>query len=448
MGSVILASYKSANDYEPRSIRRLSIKGGMVTREKNNSARLGPLPNFEPLLSLSRLNVENGLSMVTIIENQTFDIAAILDLIAQKADEGRNARQVSPEVVEAIRKTGFFRAFLPKQYGGLESTPQEFFKACVDMAEKDMATSWIAGIIAVHAYQLSLMDPKAAQDVYGDNPDTLISSSYNPASAKVETVEGGFNFSGRWGWSSGSGHCSWVLLGGLIFDQGQENIHYRTFLLPRSDYEIEDTWHAMGLQGTGSNDIVIDKPAFVPEYRTHHQMDGFACKHFQDNVMYSIPWAQMFIRVVCTPAIGAARHALNLFTGNAENSSTDPTRLASDPDVSRRVAEVANLIDETETIMYRNFDRLMDYVTRSVEIPMQERMQYRYQASLVIEKMIKAIDLLFDIAGGRSVFNGAPIQNIWHDIHIARAHVANNPIGFARNYGGVLLGAENTDFFV
>ena len=352
------------------------------------------------------------------------------------------------KAVEAIRETGYFRTFLPKQYGGLERSPQEFFKASVDIAERDMATAWIAGIIAVHAYQLSLMDPKAAEEVYATGPDTMISSSYNPAGAKVETVDGGFKLSGRWGWSSGSGHCSWVLLGGLIFDQGQENIHYRTFLVPRSDYEIEDTWHAMGLQATGSNDVVINEPAFVPIHRTHHQMDGFMCKHSQSNPMYNIPWAQMFVRVVCTPAIGAAKHALQLFIDNATASSTDPTRLAGDPDVTRRIAEVANLIDETEAIMYRNFDEMTAAVEAGAEIPMIDRIKYRYQASLVIERMMKAVDLLFDVAGGRSVFNGSPIQDIWHDIHIARAHVANNPIGFARNYGAVQLGGDSTDVFV
>jgi 3-hydroxy-9,10-secoandrosta-1,3,5(10)-triene-9,17-dione monooxygenase len=62
--------------------------------------------------------------------------------------------------------------------------------------------------------------------------------------------------------------------------------------------------------------------------------------------------------------------------------------------------------------------------------------------------MNQAVDLLFDVAGGRSVFQDAPIQNIWLDIHIARSHVANNPVGFARNFGNVLLGHETQDEFV
>ncbi len=383
----------------------------------------------------------------TMANSAVLDISPVLDIVKQYADKGREQRQVAKDVVAAIQKTGFFRAFLPKKYGGDELYPQDFFRASVALAEQDMSTSWIAGIIAVHAYQLSLMPPQACEDVYGKDADTLISSSYNPAGAQVETTKGGFNLSGRWAWSSGSAHCSWVLLGGLIMDQ-PDNIHYRTFLVPRDDYVIEDTWHVMGLQATGSNDIVIEKPVFVPEHRTHHQMDGFMCKHSQDNPIYNIPWAQIFIRVVCTPAIGAAKHALRLFIENAAASSTDVTRLGSDPDVTRRVAEVANLIDETETIMYRNFDRMVAAVESGQEIPLQDRAKYRYQASLVIERMIQAVDLLFDIAGGRSVFAGSPIQQIWHDIHIARAHVANNPVAFARNFGAVQLGAENTDMFI
>ena len=204
----------------------------------------------------------------------------------------------------------------------------------------------------------------------------------------------------------------------------------------------------MGLHATGSNDVVIDKPVFVPEHRTHHQMDGFNRVHFQDNPMFSLPWAQMFIRVVSSPAIGAAKHALRLFIENATQSSTDPTKLAGDPDVTTRIAKAATLIDETEALVFRNFDNMMNAINQGDDIPMIDRVKYRYQASLVIEKMMQAIDLIFDVAGGRSVFDGSPIQNLWLDIHTARAHVANNPVGFARNFGGMQLTGESTDVFV
>ena len=375
--------------------------------------------------------------------NLVEEVAARSGLIAERAAEGRARRQVSDAVVQALKDAGFMRAVLPKRWGGLEATPQEFFAALLKVAEQDMSSAWIAGIIAVHAYQLALMDDQAQADVYADDADTLISSSYNPVGGRAEACDGGFRLSGRWGWSSGSAHCSWVLLGAIVPGDG-----YRTFLVPRPDYEIEDTWFVYGLQGTGSNDIVIDEPVFVPEHRTHRQMDGFNCVHGQANPMYGIPWAQVFIRVVSTPAIGAARHAVDLFVTNAAASSTDPTKLQGDPDITRRVAEGINDIDEVETIMFRNFDRMMELVNAGQAIPMIDRVRYRYQASLVIDRMGAVVDRLFEVAGGRSVFDGAGIQEIWRDIHIARAHVANNPTPFARNLGGMALGADNGDFFV
>ena len=91
---------------------------------------------------------------------------------------------------------------------------------------------------------------------------------------------------------------------------------------------------------------------------------------------------------------------------------------------------------------------MLNTVNRGDQIAMIDRVRYRYQAALVLDRMNKAVDTLFDVAGGRSVFQGAPIQEVRNDIHIARAHIANNPIGFARNFGNMLLGQATQDEFI
>ncbi len=364
----------------------------------------------------------------------------VLDLISKNADQSRNDRQVSAQSVKALEDCGFFGMFLPKYLGGSEHTPQQFFRDHLAIAEADMSTAWACGIIAVHAYQIALMDEQAQKDVYQKDCNTRVSSSYNPIGAKVEITDGGFMLSGRWGWSSGSHHCSWVLLGGVIPTEG-----YRTFLVPRHNYEIEDTWNVMGLQATGSNDVIIDTPIFVPDHRTHKQMDGFNCLQKQTNPMYQMPWAQLFIRVVCTPAIGALKKGLGLFLADRATASTDMTKLAGDVETQTRIAVVRNIIDECETVLFKNFDEME---AQNWQPSIDQRILYRYQASLVIEKCIKGIDTLFDVAGGRSVYNGHALQQIWNDIHIGRAHVANSPAMFARNLGASLLGVENSDFFI
>ena len=365
----------------------------------------------------------------------------ILDLIASKSADQREARKMSKEVVDALKECGFFTMLLPKQWGGLERKPQDFFAEQVRIAEADMSTAWAGGIIAVHAFQLALMSEEAQREVYEADPNTLISSSYNPVGARAEMCEGGFMLHGRWGWSSGSDHCTWALLGGVIPGDG-----YRTFLVPRNQYDIEDTWDVMGLQGTGSNDVVISDPIFVPDHRTHKQMDGFNCVNDQDNPMYDLSWEQTFVRVVNSAAIGALKKAVKVFVESKQgNSTTDMTKFAGDVETQERLAKVLNTIGELEAVMYHNFDKME---AASWKPTLEDRIMYRYQASIVIDKAIEAIDTLFEVAGGRSVFNGHPLQQLWHDIHIARCHVANNPTAFARNLGSVALGMENKDVFI
>src|SRR3546814_11964528 len=80
------------------------------------------------------------------------------------------------------------------------------------LAEGCMSTAWIYGVIVVHNWQIALFDPKAAEDVFGKDSNTRIASTYMPK-GQVKPVEGGFRFSGRWGFSSGCDHCDWIFLG-------------------------------------------------------------------------------------------------------------------------------------------------------------------------------------------------------------------------------------------
>jgi len=374
------------------------------------------------------------------------DITALQPALRQRATATREQRRVPLESVRDLQEAGFFLALQPARYGGLELDPQDFFRMQIAIAEGCMSTAWACGIVAVHAFQLALMDERAQQDVWGSDIHTRVSSAYAPM-GKVSLVDGGFRLSGRWGWSSGSDHCSWALLGAIVPGEG-----YRTFLVPRTDYRVEDTWQAMGLQGTGSNDVVV-ADAYVPDYRTHKQMDGFLGTNpglaVNPQPLYRLPWAQLFVRVVSSPAIGACKAALTLFMDGARNQhSADTTKLAGDTATQERIAGAVAGIDAMECVLYRNFDTMLAQARAGEAIPLADRIRYRYQASLVIEQSIQIVDRLFEAAGGRSVFLGSEIQQRFLDIHTARAHVANNPTGFARNLGATALGMDNKDFFV
>ncbi len=376
-------------------------------------------------------------------------VEALLPKFQERSDVARKQRMLPAASIAELKAAGYFRLLQPQRYGGLELEPADFGQLVLMISESCAATGWVCGVIGVHPFQLALYDQRAQEEVWSDDPDTLVSSSYAPM-GKVERCDDGFRFSGRWGWSSGCDHCEWALLGGLVFDEG--DTHYRTFLVPRSDYKIDDTWHVMGLQGTGSKDIVV-ADCFVPEYRTHHQMDGFNLTNpgykIHDNPVYRIPWGQIFVRAVATTPISLLKRIVELrIDGAKSRHSGDPTKLAEDVATQELLAHASNTVDELAMMLHRNMERLAQYVENDDAMPMDVRARYRYQASIVVARCLAAAQPLIATAGGRSVFLGSDIQQAYLDLLTSRSHVANNPTSFARNYGAMLLGQDNSDVFI
>jgi 3-hydroxy-9,10-secoandrosta-1,3,5(10)-triene-9,17-dione monooxygenase len=376
----------------------------------------------------------------------------LVPVLAERARTCETARCVPKETIADMQKAGFFEVLKPKKYGGYEMDPQVFYDVCMTLAEGDMSTAWIYGVIGVHNWQIALFDPRAAEDVFGKDPQTLIASTYMPK-GQVTPVEGGFKFSGRWGFSSGIDHCDWVFLGGLIFSKDPKvPPEYRTFLLPKSDYEVVDTWHVMGLKGTGSKDIVV-KDVFVPEYRTHKAQDGFMGTNPGRETftapLYKLPFGQIFVRAVSSAAIGSLQGAVNAFRdwgkawmGNmgVKTSDQGPAQMA--------MAESLAAIDEMKLVLNRNFDALMNAARSGTQVDINTRLQYRFQAAQVVERCAKHAYQILSACGGRGIFNDFPVVRHFLDIHAARAHYANNPDLFGKNFGGVMLGRDNTDFFI
>ena len=186
---------------------------------------------------------------------------AMIPVLKARAKECIANRDVSEQTIVEMKAAGFFKILQPKRWGGYEMHPNVFFEVQKALAEGCMSTGWMYGVVGCHPYELALFHNEAQEEVWASDSDMLVSSTYQPV-GKVTRVEGGFRLSGHWGFSTGSVHCGWVLLGAVVPPENPgDPFDMRTFLLPRSDYAIdEDAWHVFGLQGTGSHDIIVDGP--------------------------------------------------------------------------------------------------------------------------------------------------------------------------------------------
>ena len=371
---------------------------------------------------------------------------AMIPALKARARKCISDRDVPAESIREFHEAGFFRILQPKRWGGYEMHPNVFFEVQKAIAEGCMSTGWMFGVVGCHPYELALFPDQAQQEVWGSDTSTLASSSYQPV-GKVTHAEGGFRLSGRWGFSTGSVHCDWVVLGSIVPPKNEGDApEMRSFLLPRQDYTIDrDAWHVFGLQGTGSHDIIVDD-VFIPDYRTHRSIDGFLCTNpgqkENDAPLFTLPWAQVFVRSVSTAAFGGARAAVNAAIEIMESRVSTNTGKAAkaDPFLHAAIAKAHAQILEMETTLRLTFEDLMGYAERGETIPMEKRAMFAYNSSTVVRRMADLVDDMVQLLGGRAIYLTSPIIQPWLDLNAGRAHVANDPNNRTTDAIGTMLG--------
>jgi 3-hydroxy-9,10-secoandrosta-1,3,5(10)-triene-9,17-dione monooxygenase len=371
----------------------------------------------------------------------------LLPVLRERAQETEDARVVPTESVKAIEETGFFRLLQPARFGGHEAEPITFLTAVRLIASACGSTGWVASVLGVHAWQLALFPPLAQQEVWGDDPAARMSSSYAPT-GRAEAVDGGHRLTGRWSFSSGCDHATWVLLGAIVLDDEGKPVDFRTFLLPVSDYEIDDVWDTVGLRGTGSNDIVVSG-AFVPEHRSLSFTDvsRCACPGHEVNTapLYRLPYGSLFSYSITTPIIGMATGAYDAhvaYQRDRVRAAYVGQKAAEDPFGQVRIAEAAAELDAAWLAAERNMTELMELARAGEKIPVPLRLRVRRDQVRGTGQAIGAVDLLFENSGGRALKTGTPIQRFWRDAHAGRVHAINDPERALSAFGRGEFGLE------
>jgi 3-hydroxy-9,10-secoandrosta-1,3,5(10)-triene-9,17-dione monooxygenase len=384
--------------------------------------------------------------------NRSAEVQSVLDGVRDllptfrdRADEGERLRVVPEASIKELEETGFFRLLQPKRYGGHEADPVDFYTAVRDIASADGSTGWVSSVVGVHPWQVALFDDDAQQAVWGDDQNVRLSSSYAPT-GKAVLAEGGFKLSGKWGFSSGCDHCSWVLLGGLVFNEEGQVVDFRTFMVPREKYQIVDVWNVVGLRGTGSNDIVVEE-TFIPEAFTLSMGETGQCRGPGQAVngsdLYKLPFHSIFTSTIATPLIGMAKGAY------AEHVEMQQKRVRAaylgekaslDPFAAVRIARSSSEIDAAWALLMNNIREEQDLVARGETIPLELRLRVRRDQVLGTARAIEAIDSLFEASGGRALAEGTYLQRAWRDAHAGRVHAANDPERALQMYGAQQFG--------
>ncbi len=375
----------------------------------------------------------------------------MLPVLRERATEAETLRRVPIETINELREAGIFRMLRPARYGGYQldygtiqlDVAGELGRACG-------STAWVASVVASHDWILGMFPPEAQDDVWGENPDALIVSALSPATASIEREGDGFRLRGRWKFASGCDACAWAILGGAVDAADGGAPEYRWFLLPQSDYAIDDTWFVSGLRGTGSKDIVIEE-AFVPEHRSvmtaSLRGDGAPGSTHNDCHIFRLPLMAVFPFNLCAPIIGMTRGMIEQFIERQTSrvSRYSNARVADFPMVQYRLSEASAEVDCAELLYRRNAEEINRLGRKGDSIPLMNRVRYRRDLAYAATLCLRAVDRVSAMLGAHGLVEDAPEQRAFRDVHAASQQIAlkwdvNGPY-----YAQVVLGLEPGD---
>ena len=372
------------------------------------------------------------------------------DFFEETAAASEQAGKLTDDVVEKLKWVGVVRMLQPKEFGGDEAHPVEFFEAVLDLGSRNGATGWVASVVGVHPWEFAQADLSIQEEIWGEDPDTWTASPYAPM-GRLTKVDGGYIANGRWSFSSGTDHCQWIILGAVIVDEGSAapgangghgtQVH---IVLPRSDYEIVDgSWSVIGLEGTGSKDILI-KDTFIPERRIVRP-DSLAdtlAERGRDNALYRMPFSVMFSGAIACGSLAIAEGALRTFTEYAASRvDSKGSAASSNPHQLVALAEAAADISASRLQFLDDIHQIYRLAEKGADIPAAARLQVRRNQVRAVRRATTAVDQLFVHGGGAALRRDQPFQRFFRDMHAAQNH-ANNAAeltyeGWGRNLFGL-----------
>lgn len=366
------------------------------------------------------------------------ELMARLDLVAVEAGrrsaEIESARSLPRDLVEALIDTGVFRLTVPMAYGGLDAGPSALIRVVRSLASRDGSTGWVVMSALVAAADAARLPRHHAATVLGD-PRAVVVGHRGPGGTGHLTADGGLLVSGRWSWGSGVAVASWVEAGVRVDGEpsdGEPGGHRLVRGFFRRDQVVAlDTWHAVGLCGTGSTDFEVIE-AFLPEGRWITGDDDVADDEAPhgDGDPTATTTDDLFAIGAAAVAIGLAARAL---------VETGPDRRPTGPGPSPAPEAVSWRADRARLgAALAAADALLDRAVAGLAVdgapPGGPVPSAGIGAAAVnaVEVAVAVVERCYRSGGPGAVLHASPLQRILRDVQVVAQHPAVSPVRWER----------------
>jgi len=376
-------------------------------------------------------------------------LTAVRELVPEliaRATEIDQARGLPPELNEKLRAAGVFRMLIPRYYGGEELHPLQVSRVLEELSRADASTGWTGMVGVGFNITLGHFSRELTDKLFADSPDVLVRGAIAPKGVAIP-APGGYIVQGCWQLGSGSYDYQWVLANCIVLRDGAPTIgpngmpEMRAALLPKDKAQFLDTWDAVGLRGTASNDFIV-KEQLVPEL---YAANLFGPATF-DMPVHRLPFMMIAAPTHGSVAVGIAQGALDDVATLAKTKRpafAGGKRLAEDPLFTYRYGELVVRLAGLRGLLEK---RIMDNgELANSELPITP-LDIAGTSAVAAYVQVNAVDIVneaFALAGSNACCNSSPLQRRWRDIRCVAQHQAANTNSY-QLFGSLLVGGDSS----
>ena len=372
--------------------------------------------------------------------------------VAATADRIDDDRQIPSELAEELADKGFFRLLLPRTLGGAQLEHPDFLRILEIFAEVDGSTGWCLNQNNVFSTNSLRMPEQTAREIWGEKR-AVVTNGPPTASSQAVPVDGGYKLNGRWHFSSGISHATWIaalapiISGGSIGapaqDASKDRTGARIMLIPKEAVTFLDFWQVRGLRGTASFSFEVED-LFIPS----------DCSYDPTNLprgngaLYVIPTTLLFGSGFATVALGVARAALDtaISVAGAKTPGRSSTVLQNQSTTQRIIGEAEAIWGSSKALLRQNASFAWKSARQTTAqknraLATEERINLRLAATHAIRMAAQVVDLAYNLCGSDAIFETNPIQRQFQDIHVMTQHAQGRPTHY-ETAGQYFLGLE------
>ncbi len=136
----------------------------------------------------------------------SFISPGLTDLISKFSAEAEKLGRLHPAQLDLIYQQGWFKLFVPRQYGGLELGLPEALQVEEALAWADGSTGWTVTLCSGANWFIGFLQPEQAKNIFEDPKVCLAGSGHPSGTAKL--IKNGYEINGYWSYATGAPHAT------------------------------------------------------------------------------------------------------------------------------------------------------------------------------------------------------------------------------------------------